>query len=93
MYHANIYIVLVAILAFVVLVPLALSMDAGRYLLVRLKLSHVYPKLPRWINLIWLGLMAPLAIATLAFGFLAGGTSGHLRTVHGVSSPRIYGPC
>lgn len=62
-------------------------MDAGRFILVRLKLSHVYPKMPRYINLIWLLLMGPLAIATIIFGVLAGGTTVHLRTVHGVSSP------
>lgn len=79
------YTVLFALLAFIVILPLVLGMEAVRNLLVRLKMSHVLSKIPKGMDIIWLYLMTPLAIISLVFGILAGGTAGHFRTSHGVS--------
>lgn len=78
-------IVLIALLAFINLVPAVLSMEAARNLLVRLKMSHILPNIPRWVDIIWLYLLSPLAILALLFGSLTGGSAGHFRTAHGVS--------
>lgn len=87
LYHSitNLLTVVVALLVFVLLLPLALSLEATRNILVRLGLKTTYAGIPRWVNIIWLLLMAPLAITALVFGGLAGGSSTHLRTAHGVS--------
>lgn len=74
-----------ALLTFVTLVPLVLTFDATRNILVRVKMSHVLPNIPRWMNIIWLYVMTPAAILTLLFGSLTAGTSGHFRSAHGVS--------
>lgn len=66
------------------LLPLALSLDATRNILVRLGLKDVYPAIPQWVNIIWVFLIGPLAITALVFGGLTGGSSGHLRTAHGI---------
>lgn len=66
------------------LLPLALSMEAARNILTRLGLKHVYASLPKWVDIIWLLLIGPLAVTALVFGVLAGGSSGHLRTAHGI---------
>lgn len=76
---------MIALLAFLNLVPAALSLEASRNLLVRLKLSHVLPNVMRWVDIIWLYIMSPLALLGLLFGSLAGGNAAHFRTVHGVS--------
>lgn len=78
-------IVLIALLAFVNLVPAALSLEATRSLLVRLKLSHVLPNVMRWVDIIWLYIMSPLALLVLLFGSLTGGNATHFGSVHGVS--------
>lgn len=56
-----------------------------RNILVRLGLKNVYPKFPKYVNTIWVFLIGPLGIVAVIFGGLAGGSSGHVRTIHGVS--------
>lgn len=92
-YETDFNTVLVALLAFVNLVPAALSLEAARNLLVRLKLSHVLPNVMRWVDIIWLYIMSPLALLGLVFGSLAGGNAAHFRTVHGVSSLHYHFCC
>lgn len=79
--------VLLALLAFTTLLPLVITIDAARSILVRLGMHHVLPDIPRWMDIIWIFLMTPLALVALVFGSLAGGTSGHFRSAHGVSCP------
>lgn len=80
--------VLIALMGFILLVPFVLGIDAVRNLLVRLNISHILPKIPRWMDIVWLWVMSPTALVALLFGSLAGGNAGHFRTVHGVSYPR-----
>lgn len=80
--------ILLALLAFVLLAPLAITFDSVRNMLVRIRMQQVLIKLPTYVNLIWTFLMGPLALLSLVFGLLAGGSSGHFRTVHGVSTSR-----
>lgn len=51
----------------------------------RLKLGHVLPNVMRWVDIIWLYIMSPLALLGLLFGSLTGGNATHFRTVHSVS--------
>ncbi|KAJ4390951.1 hypothetical protein N0V93_004550 [Gnomoniopsis smithogilvyi] len=75
--------ILISLFVFISLVPAALSLEASRNLLVRLKMSHVFPNNMRWVDTIWLYVMSPLALLALLFGALAGGTATHFRTAHG----------
>lgn len=85
----NLNAVLIATLVFASLIPAAMSMEASRNLLVRLKLSHVLPNIMRWVDIIWLYILSPLALLALLFGSLARGSAAHFHTLHGVSrSPR-----
>ncbi|KAK3933757.1 hypothetical protein QBC46DRAFT_431479 [Diplogelasinospora grovesii] len=76
--------ILVATVAFLNVVPLALGLESSRNILIRLRLSHVVPNIPRWNTVLWLYVFTPLLPIALVFGILAMGTAGHFRTAHGV---------
>lgn len=78
---------MVAMTLFLAVIPLILSLEGTRTLLIRLKLDHILPKATRWANIGWFWVMGPSALMILIFGALAAGTSGHMRTTHGVSNP------
>lgn len=64
-----------------------LSLEGARALLLRLKLGHILPKATTWANIGWFWIMGPATLILLIFGVLATGTSGNMRTTHGVSIP------
>lgn len=66
------------------LFPLALSLEAVRNVLVRLGLKSVYGSIPKWVNIIWVFVIGPTTLLALIFGAVAGGSSGHFRTAHGI---------
>ncbi|KAJ9150797.1 Cytochrome b/b6/petB-like protein [Pleurostoma richardsiae] len=76
--------ILAATVAFLNIVPLALGLESSRNILIRLRLSHVMPNIPRWNTVLWLYAFTPFLPLVLVFGILAMGTAGHFRTAHGV---------
>lgn len=78
--------VMVAMSMFLAILPLILSFEGTRALLLRLKLGHVLPKASTWANIGWLWVMGPATLILLIFGVLARGNAGNIRTAHGVST-------
>lgn len=78
---------MVAMSVFLAVLPLILSLEGTRALLLRLKLDHILPKSTRWANIGWFWVMGPATLIILIFGVLATGSSGNMRTAHGVSVP------
>lgn len=78
---------MVAMSVFLAVLPLILSLEGTRALLLRLKLDHILPKATRWANIMWFWVMGPSTLIILIFGVLATGSSGNMRTAHGVSVP------
>ncbi|KAG8167689.1 hypothetical protein KVR01_003378 [Diaporthe batatas] len=76
--------IMVAMSVFLAILPLILTLEGTRVLLLRLKLGHVLPKATKWANIGWLWLMGPATLLLLIFGFLARGTAGHMQTAHGI---------
>ncbi|KKY35876.1 hypothetical protein UCDDA912_g04149 [Diaporthe ampelina] len=76
--------IVVALSVFLAVIPLILSLEGTRALLVRLKLGHLFPKVTRCPNIGWFWVMGPATLLILIFGVLAAGTSGHMRTAHGI---------
>lgn len=63
---------------------MVVGMEAVRNVLVRLGLKKVYASIPKWVNITWLYLIGPTTVLALVFGALANGSSGHLRSSHGI---------
>lgn len=78
---------MVAMAVFLAVLPLILSLEGTRALLLRLKLGHILPKASTWANIGWLWVMGPATLILLIFGVLARGNAGNMRTAHGVSIP------
>lgn len=76
---------MVAMSLFLAVIPLVLSLEGTRALLLRLKLGHVLPKATKWANIGWFWIMGPATLILLIFGVLTAGSSGNMRTTHGVS--------
>lgn len=77
---------MVAMSVFLAVLPLILSLEGTRALLLRLKLDHVLPKASKWAGIGWFWVMGPATLITLIFGVLTVGNSGNMRTAHGVST-------
>lgn len=78
---------MVAMAVFLTVLPLIFSLEGARALLLRLKLHHILPKATRWANIGWFWVMGPATLIILIFGVLATGSSGNMRTTHGVGGP------
>ncbi|KAI0016884.1 hypothetical protein F4780DRAFT_634880 [Xylariomycetidae sp. FL0641] len=76
--------VLIGVFAFFNILPLAIGLESTRNILIRIKMSHVLAKAPRWNNIIWMAIIAPSVILVLLFGALTMGNASHFRTAHGV---------
>lgn len=76
---------MVAMSVFLAVIPLILSLEGTRALLLRLKLGHILPKASRWASIGWIWVMGPSTLIILIFGVLTTGSSGNMRTTHGVS--------
>ncbi|KAI1334475.1 hypothetical protein F5Y15DRAFT_290497 [Xylariaceae sp. FL0016] len=76
--------IIIGLLAFLSILPLALGLESTRNILIRLQKSFVLPNIPRWTNILWLGVLAPSIPFTLLFGALVMGNASHFRTAHGI---------
>ncbi|KAK2613334.1 hypothetical protein N8I77_000252 [Diaporthe amygdali] len=76
--------IVIAISVFLTVIPLMLSLEGTRTLLLRLKLDHILPKASPWANIGWFWVMGPATLLILIFGALTAGTAGHMRTTHGI---------
>ncbi|KAH8777771.1 hypothetical protein F5883DRAFT_487252 [Diaporthe sp. PMI_573] len=76
--------IIVALSVFLAVLPLILSLEGTRALLLRLKLGHILPKASTWANFGWFWVMGPATLIILIFGVLTAGNSGNMRTTHGI---------
>ncbi|KAK8101440.1 hypothetical protein PG999_011814 [Apiospora kogelbergensis] len=65
-------------------IPLALALEAGRNIVLRIHKPHVMAKNPRRVNVLWLAVGFPLIIMQFVFGIVATNTAPHFKSVHGV---------
>ncbi|KAM4054586.1 hypothetical protein HRG_005422 [Hirsutella rhossiliensis] len=74
-----------AVVVFAVLLPLVLTFDSSRNILLLLQVEHV---LPAWTlkatKIIWIAGIAPSLIIILVLGVVPGPRGAHFRTAHGV---------
>ncbi|GKT41285.1 uncharacterized protein ColSpa_01467 [Colletotrichum spaethianum] len=78
--------ILLAIIAYVNVLPLAIGLEHSRNLLLRINAPQVLPNVHKWNNILWLFVMGPSIVAVLIFGALVTAKSTHFRTAHGIIS-------
>ncbi|KAK7955219.1 hypothetical protein PG988_015913 [Apiospora saccharicola] len=64
-------------------VPLALALEAGRNIVLRIEKPHVMTKAPYRTNVLWLVLGLPLIVLQFVFAVVATNTAPHFKSAHG----------
>ncbi|KAL0943232.1 uncharacterized protein CTRU02_201118 [Colletotrichum truncatum] len=78
--------ILVGIVVFINVLPLAIGLEHGRNLLLRINVPNILPNVHKWNNIMWLFIIAPSLVVVLIFGVLVIGKTAHFRTAHGIVS-------
>ncbi|KAK8017762.1 hypothetical protein PG993_014088 [Apiospora rasikravindrae] len=65
-------------------IPLAMALEAGRNIVLRIEKPHVMTKIPYRINILWLIVGFPMIIAQFVFAVVATNTAPHFKSVHGI---------
>ncbi|KAL8365293.1 hypothetical protein RB595_004209 [Gaeumannomyces hyphopodioides] len=79
--------ILIALLVFAAVLPLAMGLEGARSLLARAQLPQALPRrTPRWVGVLWLFVAAPSLVIIVIFGALVTGdkADGHFRTAHSI---------
>ncbi|KAK8067270.1 hypothetical protein PG997_014017 [Apiospora hydei] len=66
-------------------IPLAMALEAGRNIVLRIQKPHVMTKIPYRINILWLLVGLPLIVLQFVFAVVATNTAPHFKSAH--SSP------
>ncbi|KAK8001707.1 hypothetical protein PG991_013929 [Apiospora marii] len=64
-------------------IPLALALEAGRNIVLRIEKPHVLIKAPYRTNVLWLVIGLPLIILQFVFAVVATNTAPHFKSAHG----------
>ncbi|KAK8003941.1 GPI mannosyltransferase [Apiospora arundinis] len=65
-------------------IPLAMALEAGRNIVLRIQKPHVMTKSPQRANLLWFVIGFPLIILQFIFAVVATNTAPHFKSVHGI---------
>ncbi|KAK7911100.1 hypothetical protein PG985_013581 [Apiospora marii] len=65
-------------------IPLALALEAGRNIVLRIEKPHVLIKAPYRTNVLWLVIGLPLIILQFVFAVVATNTAPHFKSAHGI---------
>ncbi|KAK8137541.1 hypothetical protein PG984_003034 [Apiospora sp. TS-2023a] len=65
-------------------IPLALALEAGRNIVLRIEKPHVMTKAPYRTNVLWLVIGLPLIVLQFVFAVVATNTAPHFKSAHGV---------
>ncbi|KAL8335378.1 hypothetical protein RB598_009532 [Gaeumannomyces tritici] len=79
--------ILIAVLVFVAVLPLAMGLEGARSILSRAQLPQALPRrTPRWVGILWLFVTVPSLVLIVVFGALVAGDKpgGHFRTAHSI---------
>lgn len=82
---ANLYTVAFAVAGLLGFIPLALALEAGRNIVLRLDKPHVLAQAPYRANVLWLVVGLPLVVLQFVFAVVATNTAPHFKSAHSVS--------
>lgn len=77
--------VVIAIIAFINVLPLAIGLEHMRNVLLRINIPQVLPNVHKWNNIMWIFIMGPSLFVVFLFGALITAKTPHFRSAHGVS--------
>ncbi|WYZ38197.1 hypothetical protein EsH8_III_000111 [Colletotrichum jinshuiense] len=76
----------IAIIAFINVLPLAIGLEHMRNVLLRINIPQVLPNVHKWNNIMWIFIMGPSLFVVFLFGALITAKTPHFRSAHGIIS-------